>query len=115
FRKDGVYLDHRHPDAVTYGSMEDDAARRDFTVNALYQHPRTGEVRDLVGGLPDLDARQLRCVGDPFRRFNEDALRLLRAIRFATRYAFDFEAGTWQAMKELAPTIEYISPERHRE
>jgi poly(A) polymerase len=115
FRKDGVYLDHRHPDAVTYGSMEDDAARRDFTVNALYQHPRTGEVRDLVGGLPDLDARKLRCVGDPFRRFNEDALRLLRAIRFATRYGFEFEAGTWQAMTELAPTIEYISPERHRE
>jgi poly(A) polymerase len=115
FRRDGLYLDHRHPDSVSFGTLEDDARRRDFTINALYEHPRTGELRDLVGGRADLEACLLRCVGDPMLRFHEDALRLLRAIRFATRLGFAIEHETLLAMKVLAPTIDFISPERHRD
>lgn len=115
FRKDGHYRNHRHPVSVSPGTMEDDAARRDFTINALYQDPFTDEVVDLVGGQDDLRAGRVRCVGDPRRRFNEDALRLLRAIRFSARFGFELEEATSSAMRELAHTIEYISPERHRE
>lgn len=115
FRRDGAYLDHRHPESVAYGSMEDDAARRDFTVNALFEHPETGDICDFHGGLADLRARRLRCVGDPRRRFREDALRLLRAVRFAARLGFEIEQETWLAMRELAPTIDYVSPERQRD
>lgn len=115
FRKDGLYLNHRHPETVSYGTMEEDARRRDFTVNALYQDPVTEEVVDLAGGLEDLENRLLRCVGEPRQRFNEDALRLLRAIRFAVRMDFKIEDQTWLAMEELAPTIQYISPERQRD
>lgn len=115
FRHDGAYLNHRHPETVTFGSREDDAARRDFTANALYQHPVTGEIVDPTGGLADLKARVLRCVGEPRRRFHEDALRLLRAIRFAARFGFTIERETWLAIRELAPTIQFISPERQRD
>lgn len=114
FRRDGQYLDHRHPDTVSYGTMEDDVQRRDFTINALFMDPATRQVTDLVGGLPDLKAGVLRCVGEPGKRFNEDALRLLRAIRFAIRFGFEIEPLTWQAMREHAPTIQYVSPERQR-
>ncbi len=115
FRRDGLYLNHRHPETVEFGTMEDDSRRRDFTINALYQDPTTGAIRDLVGGQSDLEGKLLRCVGDARLRFKEDALRLLRAVRFATRLDFQIEEQTWEAMCELAPTIEYISPERHRE
>lgn len=115
FRKDGAYLNHRHPDSVSYGTIEDDAERRDFTVNALYEDPISGQIRDFVGGVLDMRARAIRCVGDPRRRFKEDALRLLRAVRFAARLGFIIERDTEFAMKELAPTIRYISPERQRD
>jgi putative nucleotidyltransferase with HDIG domain len=114
FRCDGPYVDHRHPCSVSFGALEDDVRRRDFTINALFQNPETSEIVDLVGGLDDLKKGVLRCVGDPRERFQEDALRLLRAIRFATRFSFDIDPDTWEAMVELAHTIEYISPERQR-
>lgn len=115
FRKDGKYLDHRHPEWVDYGTMEEDARRRDLTINALYLDPVSGEVRDFSTGRADLKDRLLRCVGDPRERFREDALRLVRAIRFAARLGFEIEHETWLAIRELAPLIEYISPERQRE
>ncbi|MEQ8819233.1 MAG: CCA tRNA nucleotidyltransferase [Sumerlaeia bacterium] len=115
FRQDGSYTDHRRPDSVTYGTAEQDAHRRDFTINALFQDPETGEVLDLVGGMDDLRAGRLRTVGDPRQRFSEDALRLLRAIRFAARLDFEIEAETWEALREMAPDIRHVSPERHRD
>lgn len=115
FRSDGAYLNHRHPESVRYGTMEEDAARRDFTVNALYQHPESGAIRDFSSGRSDLKAGLIRAVGDPEQRFREDALRMLRAVRFAARLGFEIEDATWSAIKEFAPTIEFISAERHRE
>lgn len=115
FRADGRYIDHRHPLAVSYGTIEDDARRRDFTINALYQEPDTGRIIDLAAGEQDLRARLIRCVGEPRERFKEDALRLLRAVRFAARFDFQIEAPTRAAMEELAPTIQYISAERQRD
>ncbi len=115
FRKDGRYLDHRRPSFVTHGSFEEDARRRDFTINALFEDPLSGEIHDPTGGRADLERGVIRCVGDPEKRFNEDALRLLRAVRFASRFQFDIEPDTFEAMRELAHTIEYISPERQRD
>jgi len=115
FRRDGRYVDKRRPESVEYGTMEDDAQRRDFTVNALYFDPLNGEVRDLVGGREDLAAGVIRTVGEPERRFDEDALRLLRAVRFAARLDFRIEDATRAAIARLAPTIRAVSPERHRE
>ncbi len=115
FRRDGEYRDHRHPETVTYGTMEEDAARRDFTCNGLYFDPVEATVIDLVGGRTDLQARRLRCIGDPAERFQEDALRLLRAIRFATRLGFKIEELTWRALKAQAHLLAYISPERVRD
>jgi poly(A) polymerase len=95
--------------------MLEDAQRRDFTVNALYLDPLDGRIVDHVGGLADLEARRLRCIGDPRIRFNEDALRLMRAVRFAVRLGLEIEPGTWTAIRDLAPTIQYISAERQRD
>ena len=81
FRRDGPYLDGRHPSSVTFTNAEEDARRRDFTVNALFWDPVDGRILDYVGGRSDLEARLLRAVGDPDRRFEEDRLRLLRAVR----------------------------------
>ncbi len=115
FRKDGRYRDHRHPERIEFGTREDDARRRDFTINALYEDPWTEEVVDPAGGLEDLQAGRVRCVGEPERRFNEDALRMLRAIRFAARFNFEIDKVTWEALRERAHTIVHISPERHRD
>lgn len=115
FRRDGRYLDHRHPESVSYGTIEDDAARRDFTVNALYHDPLEDQTIDLVGGVEDLNAKVLRAVGEPTKRFREDALRLLRAIRFATRLGFEVEKQTWSALCDQAPTIQFVSAERQRD
>ncbi|MBI1291124.1 HDIG domain-containing protein [bacterium] len=114
FRRDGIYVNHRHPESVDFGTVEDDSTRRDFTMNALFEDPISGTIRDFHGGREDLARRVLRCVGDPTVRFREDALRLMRAVRFAARFGFTIDATTWQAMCDLAPTIQYISPERHR-
>ncbi len=115
FRHDGSYKDGRHPESVTFSSPEEDAQRRDFTVNGLFQHPLTEEIIDHVHGQADLNTKTLRAIGHPSDRFQEDALRLLRAIRFATILGFDIEAETWQAIQENAHLLAKISPERVRD
>lgn len=115
FRKDGNYVDFRHPSHVEPGTMEEDAARRDFTINALYYDPEREETIDLVGGLEDLRTRTLRAVGDPAKRFHEDALRLLRAVRFAARYGLALDPATRDAIHDLAPNVEFLKAERIRE
>ncbi|WP_294499939.1 HD domain-containing protein [uncultured Gemmiger sp.] len=112
FRVDGGYADHRHPDAVRFvPRIEEDLARRDFTVNAMAWHPDTGLV-DCFGGRRDLDARLIRCVGQPDRRFAEDALRILRAVRFAAQLGFRVEALTAQSALALRDTVQRVSAER---
>jgi poly(A) polymerase len=115
FRKDGAYLDGRHPESVEFSSPEEDAQRRDFTVNGLFEDPIKGEIIDYVGGQTDMQAKVLRAIGDAEARFNEDQLRLMRAVRFATVLGFEIEAKTWSAMCELAPKIRSVSIERLRE
>lgn len=115
FRTDGSYKDGRRPEAVTFSTPEEDAQRRDFTVNGLFENPETGEIIDHVGGMADLRAGVLRAVGDPMARFTEDALRLLRAVRFATVLDFKLSAETRAALGECSPLLEKISPERIRE
>lgn len=112
YRKDGAYTDHRRPDHVDFVSdLKEDLMRRDFTVNAMACHPQTGLV-DLFGGQEDLKSGVIRCVGVPDHRFNEDALRILRAARFASAYDFDIEPATAEAALRLAPTLTNVSPER---
>ncbi len=115
FRHDGSYQDGRHPDAVTFSTPEDDAQRRDFTVNGLFQHPETDEIIDFVHGRKDLDARILRAIGRPEDRFQEDALRLMRAIRFATILGFEIDPDTWTAICKQSHLLEKISAERIRD
>jgi putative nucleotidyltransferase with HDIG domain len=115
FRKDGEYADGRHPESVTFSSAEEDAQRRDFTINGLFADPATGEIVDYVGGRADLEKQVLRAIGDPQARFSEDQLRLLRAVRFATTLGFDIEPQTWAAVKQLAPAVSSVSAERIRE
>ena len=115
FRTDGSYGDGRRPDSVTFSTPEEDAHRRDFTINGLFENPETGEVIDLVNGLPDLEAQVIRAIGTPSHRFQEDALRLLRAIRFSTTLGFPIEPLTLAAIKDNAHLLEKISPERIRD
>jgi len=115
FRKDGRYLDFRHPETVEFGSLEDDVRRRDFTMNAIYYNPESGQIVDPEDGRTDLDLKLVRCVGDATARFREDALRLLRAVRFAARFDFQLAEPTAAAIRELAPNVQYISPERVRD
>jgi poly(A) polymerase len=116
FRSDISYSDGRHPDRVVYShSAADDVRRRDFTINGLLMDPRTGEVIDLVGGRDDLEARLIRAIGDPELRFQEDKLRMLRAIRFAARFGFAIELTTFAAVRRLAPEIHQVSAERVRD
>ncbi len=115
-RTEGGYADSRHPDAVAFtGRIEDDLSRRDFTVNAMAfvrENDECFAVLDLFGGQQDLADGIIRCVGDPVTRFSEDALRMLRAVRFATRLAFSIEPSTHKAICDLAPTLGRISRER---
>ncbi|MBA2435944.1 MAG: CCA tRNA nucleotidyltransferase [Chthoniobacterales bacterium] len=115
FRSDGAYLDGRHPVEVNFSSPEEDARRRDFTINGMFYDPPNDAVIDFVGGRQDLAARLVRAIGDPAQRFAEDRLRLLRAIRFATALGFEIEPATWKAILQVAPTIVQISAERIRE
>jgi tRNA nucleotidyltransferase/poly(A) polymerase len=115
FRKDGAYTDGRHPESVTFASPEEDAQRRDFTVNGLFEDPITGEVIDYVGGQADLKLGILRAIGDARQRFEEDRLRLMRAVRFATVLGFEIEPATWSAMQAMAPLIDAVSIERLRD
>lgn len=116
FRTDLDYADGRRPSAVHFeSSPQQDVLRRDFTINALLLDPDTGEVLDYVGGRADLDARIVRAIGDPVRRFQEDHLRMLRAVRFAARLEFTIEPATLAAIQKLAPEIRHISIERVRD
>lgn len=112
FRTEGGYSDSRHPDWVTFvPTVEEDLARRDFTVNAMAYSPQRGYV-DPWGGQADLKAGILRAVGDPAARFTEDALRILRGVRFAVRFRLEPEYATGQAMNTLAPAMEHLARER---
>ena len=115
FRTDGSYKDGRRPESIKFSSPEEDAQRRDFTINGLFQDPLSGEIIDHVGGLSDLESKTLRAIGNPKKRFEEDALRLLRAIRFSTTTGFKIESQTWGAIQECAPLLSQISPERIRD
>jgi poly(A) polymerase len=115
FRADGVYLDGRHPQSVTFSTAREDAERRDFTINAMFFDPLRNELIDYVGGQRDLEAKRLRAIGDPAARIREDRLRMLRAIRFATVLQFEIETETWKAIIENAVSILEVSAERIRE
>ncbi len=115
FRTEGPYEDGRHPSSVTFVDAREDAARRDFTINALFFDPLEGYVLDWVGGLEDLEACVVRTVGDPDLRFREDRLRMLRAVRLACELDFRIESGTWEALCRHAPQILQVSPERVRD
>jgi poly(A) polymerase len=112
FRSDGVYSDGRHPDNVVFASTREDALRRDFTINGMFYDPVDERLIDYVGGQEDLQARRLRAIGDPTARFREDKLRLLRAIRFATRFDLVLDTATAAAIAPLALQIREISAER---
>lgn len=112
YRVDGAYKDGRHPESVTFTpSLKEDLKRRDFTVNAMAYNDETGLV-DEFGGIEDLKARIIKCVGDANERFDEDALRILRAVRFAARLGFTIEAGTEEAIKTHAENLKHVSKER---
>lgn len=112
FRTEGVYKDGRHPENVQFISdLKEDLCRRDFTMNAMAYHPGEGIV-DLYGGISDLKQGMLRCVGDPEKRFSEDALRILRGLRFAACYRYQLEPTAAQAAVKLAPSLRQISAER---
>jgi poly(A) polymerase len=115
FRNDDAYIDGRHPHAVHFSTPEEDALRRDFTINGMFYDPEKEEVIDYVGGQADLKARILRTVGDPEARFREDRLRLLRAVRFATKLNLRIEDATWKAIQQNASTVVSVSAERIRE
>jgi poly(A) polymerase len=115
FRTDGSYQDGRHPESVTFSTAEEDAQRRDFTVNALFRDPISGDIIDFIGGQSDLEKHLLRAIGDPLKRFDEDKLRLLRAVRFATTLGFEIDPVTWQAVCEHASAIQSVSAERIRD
>ncbi len=116
FRCDGTYSDHRRPDSVSFVTdLREDLARRDFTVNAMAAAPAENgnvEFHDPFGGQGDLKSGILRCVGEPNRRFTEDALRIMRGMRFSARYGFTIESKTAQAMHALSPLLAHIAPER---
>lgn len=112
YRLDGVYEDHRHPKEVTFTrSLIEDLKRRDFTINAMAYNDKEGLV-DEFEGIKDLENKVIRCVGDPIRRFEEDALRILRAVRFSGQLGYTIDPETAKAAKELAPTLSNISAER---
>lgn len=112
FRTDGVYSDHRRPDSVSFcTSLEEDLARRDFTINAMAYSDKKGII-DLFGGQRDLFNRQIRCVGSPVQRFEEDALRILRALRFASRFGFRIQGETAAAVHAKKSLLRDISAER---
>jgi poly(A) polymerase len=115
FRNDGQYIDGRRPESVTFATPEEDAARRDFTINGLFFDPIAGRLIDYVGGQEDLARKVLRAIGNPADRFREDRLRLLRAVRFTTTLGFDLDAPTWRAVCQHAAQITEVSAERIRE
>src|SRR5579883_2074530 len=112
FRSDVAYSDGRRPDAVVFASAREDALRRDFTINGMFFDPLENRLIDYVGGQKDLQARVLRAIGDPAQRFEEDKLRMLRAVRIATRFDLEIEPATAEAIRAQAPRIGIVSAER---
>ena len=112
FRTDGSYSDGRRPDWVEYASPEEDAQRRDFTINGLFYDPIAEKVIDFVGGQADLERNILRAIGDPYERIREDKLRMLRAIRFASRYGFHLDPATQSAIADSSAGLAVVSGER---
>jgi poly(A) polymerase len=112
FRHDGPYLDGRRPSHVRYGSLEEDVFRRDFTINGMVYDPVEDRVIDLVEGQKDLERRSIRAIGNAHQRFEEDRLRMIRAVRFAAGLKFEIDPSTFAAVKQLAATITQISWER---
>jgi len=115
FRRDADYRDGRHPSSVFFSDPKHDAFRRDFTINGLFLDPETGRIIDYVRGRSDLEKGWIRAIGDPRKRFMEDKLRMLRAIRFACNLDFKIATGTWKAVEELSPLITEVSWERIRD
>jgi poly(A) polymerase len=115
FRSDDAYIDGRHPTAVHFSSPEEDARRRDFTINGMFYDPVAEEVIDLVGGCADIAAKLVRAIRDPAQRFAEDRLRMLRAVRFATVLDYEIDKQTWDALVGNASSINQISAERIRD
>lgn len=115
FRADQGYQDGRHPSAVRYTNAKEDAARRDFTVNGIFYDPLNRKVLDWVGGQRDLKRRVIRAIGDPLKRFEEDKLRMLRAVRFAANLGFKIELKTLAAARKLSKGISAVSHERVRD
>lgn len=115
FRSDGRYLDGRHPIEVHFSGEKEDALRRDFTINGMFFDPIEEQLIDHVGGKKDIEAKLIRCIGDPSERFVEDKLRLIRAVRFAARFGYRIEPSTHQALVALAPQILEVSAERIRD
>ncbi len=115
FRADLGRLDGRHPEAVRFTDAREDALRRDFTVNGMFEDPESGTIHDYVGGRADLEARLVRAIGDPRERFREDRLRMLRAVRFATALGFRIDRATMAAIREEAAGIRDVSAERIRD
>ena len=112
YRRDGDYVDHRHPDTVTFTDrLADDLARRDFTMNAIAYNEHDG-FTDLYSGIADIERGTIRAVGDPYRRFDEDALRIIRAIRFSATLGFKIEADTAAAARVKSPYLSDVSGER---
>ncbi|MEI7781221.1 MAG: CCA tRNA nucleotidyltransferase [Planctomycetota bacterium] len=112
FRTDAAYTDGRHPAGVTFSSPEEDAQRRDFTINGLFLDPVTGVVHDYVGGREDLKAGVVRAIGVPAMRFGEDHLRMLRAVRFAAGFGFALDGETRAAIEKMTHLVTTVSPER---
>lgn len=115
FRAESGYADGRHPGEVRFATAREDVQRRDFTINGLLSDPADGHVLDFVGGLADIEAKCIRCIGNPPERFEEDRLRILRAVRFAARTGFAIEERTWEAIRLYAPRILDVSMERIRD
>ncbi len=115
FRTEGAYSDGRHPDSVSFAGPEEDARRRDFTINGMFYDPLDDELIDLVGGQRDIEQRIVRTIGDPGERFGEDYLRMIRAVRFASRFGYGIDEPAAAVVKERAQKIHVVSWERIRE
>lgn len=115
FRSESGYKDHRHPSKVQFSTIEKDSSRRDFTINSLYYDIKAGQVYDPHGGIADIKNKILRTIGKPEDRFKEDALRLMRAVRFAARFGFQIEPQTRAAIQAMSPLIRKVSVERVRD
>src|SRR5262245_25901780 len=115
FRSDDAYVDGRRPTAVSFTNAQQDVLRRDFTINGLLYDPTTKEIIDYVSGKQDIQDRLIRAIGDPYKRFEEDKLRVLRAVRFGARLGYTIAPDTWAAVCKMAPLIHQVSSERIRE